>query len=582
MRTLCAILLIGFVLFLPAVRSPFFLDDFLQGAMVEGTFPAKRGMLELYDFIDDTNRSALTERGLLPWWTDPSLTLRFFRPLASAILYGEHKVFGHSALPMHLHSLAWWIAATLAVHSLYKRVLDRRPRLLATAMFALSPCHSLPLAWLANRETLVSLTFGALAIGAQWRWREERRARDGVLAATFFALALLGGGEYALCCGGYVVAMDLVRREPVARRATGWLPFVAPAAGYLVVRGMLHYGTAGSGYYSDPLHDPSAFLANAPMRAMLLLGSGWMGFDPETWRHGVMRGILTALVLSAALLLVLPLRLTLERQTPAVRKAATWLLMGSFAALVPVLAVVTARRLLGASMIGVAPIVALLVERAWFPTDEEDARSRSVPGAAIALAALGLGFAHLVHGPATSWLVSQQHRKDAEDFHVRVDLLRSAMAESPNADVALARGLAGAFFAPFALDPLGRTPPRWSVLTHAGHVLVRRVDERTLELVVPKGRCLYPVGERNLYRSPKMMRVGTILRAPGYTVTILENGDLGPRHARFTFDAPLDSKIWFADDFDALRSIDLPDVGFGLALDPRGDKDKEREKEKDR
>ncbi len=502
---LCVIAGIGLLLFLPALRSPFFLDDFLQSAMVEGTFPAKRTPLALYDFVDDGDRASLFERGLLPWWTDPHLTIRFFRPLSSAVLWFEHRLFAHAALPMHVHSFLWWIAATLAVHALYKRFFEKRTRLLATAMFALSPCHSLPLAWLANRETLVSLTFGALALAAQARFREERRSRDALVALVFFALALAGGGEYALCFGGYVVAMELRRREPLLHRVVAWMTFLVPALSYLVVRAMLHYGTAGSGYYTDPLRDPGGFFANAPMRAVLLLGSGWLGFDPETWRHGAMRGLVVVIVVATAVGLVIPLRKTLQRQDDDVRRAATWLLVGSLLALVPVLAVVTARRLLGASMLGIAPIVALLVERAWFPTTAargsrpEPAEDKSFAGALVSLAALGLGFAHLVHGPGTSWLVSRQHRKDALDFDVRVQVLKGTVGgDATKAEVGMARGLAGAFFAPFALDPLGRTPARWTVLTHAGHVLVKRVDERTLQLVGPKGRSLYPIGERNL------------------------------------------------------------------------------------
>ena len=37
---------------------------------------------------------------------------------------------------------------------------------LATVVFALAPCHMMPLAWLANREALVSFTFGLLGLVA--------------------------------------------------------------------------------------------------------------------------------------------------------------------------------------------------------------------------------------------------------------------------------------------------------------------------------------------------------------------------------------------------------------------------------
>ena len=98
----------------------------------------------------------------------------------------------------------------------------------------------------------MSLVFGALALVAQARWRDARRPRDGLVAVLLFAVSLLAGGEYALCFGGYVLAMDVTIRESVARRVSGWAPFLVPAIAYLAVRGSLGYGTAGSGFYSDP------------------------------------------------------------------------------------------------------------------------------------------------------------------------------------------------------------------------------------------------------------------------------------------------------------------------------------------
>jgi hypothetical protein len=563
------LLAIGAALFSPAIGTPLFLDDHLQGAMVEGTFPAPRSAFNLYDFVDDANRSTLTDRGLLPWWSHPQLRIRFFRPLSSALLWVDHRVFSHAPLPMHLHSLLWWGAAVIAVRALYKRIFSPRLTLMATAIFALAPCHALPLAWLANRETLISLAFGALALTANARWREDRRSRDGLIAALFFAFALLGGGEYALCFGGYVLGVDVVRRESLLRRITGWLPFLVPAIVYLAVRGSLGYGTAGSGYYSDPIRDPADFLAGAPWHAVSLLAMGWLTLDSEAWRIGISRWLLGAIVVATAALLVVPVRRALAALAPPARNNAISLLVGSALALIPTLAVVPARRLLGVGMIGIAVVVALVIERAWFPAEGEPNVARGRAASLASLAALGLGFAHLVHGPGTAWLQSRQHHIDAADFESRVVWLRGEVGDTANAQVGVIRGMAGVFFAPFALGPRGRPPKRWCVLAQAGHILALRRDAHTLDLFASEDRSLFPSGERNLYRSESAaLKVGDQISVRGLHVTILAVGEAGPRAARFVFDDDPTTLLWISDMFENTKQVELPAVGFGEPFDP--------------
>ena len=307
------VLLAGICVFYPAVRAPLFLDDYLHAAMVEGTFPGQRGPFDLYDFVDDGDRALLAERGLLPWWSHPQLTIRFLRPLSSALLWMVHRVSSHGALPMHLHSLAWWLAAVLAVGALYNRFFSPRVALLGTAMFAVSPCHALPLAWVANSETLVALVFGALALSWQMRFRGGAGLRDAAIATLFFTLSLLGGGEYALAFGGYVLAIEVVhrRRGTLLSRALdhlqGVLPFLVPAGAYLVVRSALHYGAVGSGFYSDPFRDPTAFVRLAPYRVVALLADSWLTLGSETWRSGGERWALAGVVLAAGAALVVPI-----------------------------------------------------------------------------------------------------------------------------------------------------------------------------------------------------------------------------------------------------------------------------------
>ncbi len=42
-------LVAGLVVFSPAIRAPFHLDDYFQTSMIEGTFPAPRSPFELYN-----------------------------------------------------------------------------------------------------------------------------------------------------------------------------------------------------------------------------------------------------------------------------------------------------------------------------------------------------------------------------------------------------------------------------------------------------------------------------------------------------------------------------------------------------
>jgi hypothetical protein len=551
---------LGILLFLPSLRTPFLLDDYIHRSMVEGTFPAHRAPYDLYDFVNDGDRAVLAARGILPWWIHPELKIRFFRPLSSLLLWGDHSIVGPNPLVMHLHSLAWWIAAVLATRSFYRGFLSPRATLMATTIFALAPCHALPLAWLANREVLVSLTFGVLGLAAYVRFREQRRLRDGLSAAALFLLCLLGG-EYGLAFGGYVAAYELARSDGLRKRGSGLAPFLGPAALYLGVRARLGYGTAGSGFYSDPLTQPISFLSTAPRRFFTQIADAWLTIDAEAWSPTTPLWILGGVCAIGAAALYVPLR----RLFASIASPPRWLVTGSLVALVPTLAVVPSSRLLGIAYVGVAPIVALLIEYVWFTAKKED-RSEVLTHAALLLA-----FAHFIHGPVTGWLIGREFRASALEFREHVAWLRQEIPDASNADVVLVRGFGRQFFAPFAIDPGGRLPSRWRILAHAGHVLMFRIDDHTLRLVVPKDKSLFPAGDGNLFRSPELpLHRGDELDVPGMHVVIEEVGTEGPRQATFTFDQELDGSgaIWIAEVHDGFEEVRLPTVGFAKPLEP--------------
>ncbi len=563
-RLLALILVLGAALYLPAIRSPFILDDFMHAAMVDGTHGVSRGPFDIYDFVNDRDRSMFIERGLLPWYSHPKLRVRFFRPLPSALRWCEQKLMRGQTLVMHLHSFIWWILAVLAVRRLLGRMVSRRATWLATATFALGPWHVLPLAWLANREALISLTFGALALDAHLRWRHELRASWGLASAGLFSLALLGG-EYAICFGGYVLGLELARSgDKLVRRIAGMLPFVVPALSYLSVRAVLGYGSYRSAFYTDPLKEPLQFLRAAPFRAASLLTEGWLTLGTSAWGTTAPHWVIWILAVGGGVVLFVVLKRLLAALEPRRRADAIFLLAGSLISLVPVMAVQPAPRLLEISAIGMAAVVALLIEHAWFPASGQAHRMTWT-------AATVLAFLQLIHGPIATLIAAHELRLSSLHFERTAAALGERLPDPARAEVVVARGGAGMFFGPFALTADGAPPARWRILSHTTHALALRKDAYTLELRASPERGLFPAGAGNLFRTEdEPLHAGDVVQLSGLRIEIIEAGAAGPKVARYTFDRPLEESplVWVQEGFAGFRDLSPPAPGFGLALDP--------------
>ena len=558
------VLLAGFIIFFPTLRSPFLLDDYLHAAMVDGTFPCKRGIFDLYDFVNDADRAVLTERGMITWWADPHLQIRFFRPLASALRWGEHLLLGRNTFLLHLHSLCWWFVAVLGARSLFFRALSERPALLATFIFALAPCHVMPLAWLANREVFLSLAFGTFALNAYIQFRETRRVAQGLLAFVLFALALLSG-EYALSFVGFVLAVELGRRqENVWRRAVGLVPFFVPTIVYMGVRSWLGYGSRGSGYYTDPLRDPISFLSVAPRRLVTLLANGWMSLDYDSFDATTSIWLLLAVTALGAPLVVVAMRRLYVQLDVADRRWFWFFAIGSVLALLPVMAVSPTPRVLGASMLGVAPLVAMLIDRAWFVS--EPSGDRGLFAQISGLATILLAFAHLVHAPGAAWLSSGRLRDHATEFVQHAESLRERLVIPANPNIVVIRAVINSFYMPFVIDPTGRLPVTWRILSQTSHALVIRRGPRTLDIIVRPEDRIYSSGPDHLFRQDhSAMREGDVATMPGVRITILAVGSAGPRIVRYEFDRDLDSPTltWLAENSDGFVIEKPLTVGFG-------------------
>jgi hypothetical protein len=556
---------VALVAFWPAVTSRSYLDDHLHSAMLAGRWPSPRGIFDLYNFIDDGDRATLMDRGVFPWWSSADLRIRFLRPLSSFLIWLDHRIMPGRVGLHHAHSLLWWAAVVFAANTLYRRALTPRAAWIATAILALAPSNAIPIAWIANREALVSMALGIGALRAAHAWTVEGNARHLAAAFALFSGALLGG-EYGLGFLGYAGALVLARSSlPLRRRALLVLAFALPAIAYLAVRAALHCGAQGSGFYLDPLTSPLPFLREAPRRYATLVVQAWCGLGAltldvmPTWTR----------LMAAALLgvgLAVPIARLRARIAAGSERDPSWLLVGSLVSIAPVLAVAPHPRLLGTCMVGTAACVASLLEASWWPASNEPRRGGAEWSALVAIL---LGFAHFVHAPVASWQTGRHFRGFSNYFEENAARIVEEIPDDPSAHVVVLRGLGASFYLPFAIQERFGRSARWSILAQGDHVLVLRTGPRTLELVAPAGACVFAGGQDQLYRGEdERFRVGQVVAVRGMRVTILEMNGTRPRRVRIEFDESFDAPnlAWLSEDGVRVAKAALPAIGFGLPL----------------
>lgn len=544
-----------------ALHAPLEMDDVAQRAMIEGRLTPRRGPFNLYDFVADDNRAALLDRGVIPWWSDPNLVTRFLRPIPSVLVWLDHRLFGYGAFGPHALSLIWWAAAVIAAHVLYRTVLGTGTALAATAMFAFSPALAIPLAWAANRNVIVTLTFGALPLALYARWREGRRPAQGVMTVAAFIVSALTG-EYALCLIGYLIAFELCRRaEPPLRRLIGALPAVLPLVVYAIVRAALGYGARASGFYRDPITAGGAYVDALPRVLSVLIGASWLGFDVTSpWLVSELSRLI--LLLGAGCLVAASVWIARRRHTGADYEGGAWLACGSVLALLPLAVSEPSKRLVGVTALGVSGAVSVLLANSVRRRDVARRRFALIGIAAVA------AFIHLAAAPFQTRGLSRETVEDMIERLARFDTIpRAARAIDTTIVVRANEGLA-VLSAPYLLRD--EAPQHWRVLSHTYEPsTVVRVSPGGIEVThdsVP----LFPIGRNGLVRTTPFA-VGDVTQIAGLRATVLRVDHSGsPLAVRYEFDRDLagSGAAWIVENRSGFVDVVPPPVGFGVRLTP--------------
>lgn len=503
--------------------------------------------------------------GMLPWITDKSFQVSFWRPLGSLTHQLDFHLWPDSPVLMHAQNLLWYALLVAAVALLFRRFASPSwVAGLAAVVFAVDDAHGQAVGWIANRSALVAALLAVLAL-----YFQDRHRRDGYSPGAVLAALCLGAGlcasELALCGVGYLLAHALVvDRDKPLRRLRAALPWMIAVALWAILYRALGHGVQGSGLYVDPLGEPAAFLAAAPARLLVLLLAQFGAPPSDVWNslpYGTPAwGVVPALLVLGLIAWLLGPWLRRDRT------ARFWAL-GLVFSLVPVCGTFPEDRLLLLGSVGgsalIARVVALL---AGEPLEAARRGTRVLAGAWLALS-LVVAPLLLPLRSLTMWryqkrletaresafsLVRPPARQlvllDAPDYYFSTMMLLTRMATP---------------------DPIPTHTLCLAGTLHGVHI--RRVDPNALE-VRPVGGFLSRPFDR-LYRGRTApMHKGQAFYAGGAFITITEVDEHGaPRAALFRFDWSVDNPHlvfagWKSGRYVRVR---LPRVGRSMVLGAR-------------
>lgn len=253
------------LLSLPMLGNGLFLDDYGQRIKL---LTGDTTIFQLFGYGEQ-----LIPSGELPWWTHPEAHIRFFRPLAAWLTRFDYAFWPNALWVMHLHSVLWYAALVAVAGWTYRRLMPLPWAAgLAVMLFAIDANHAGAVSWLCNRNVLLSMICGLLALLAHRQpaavWR--------VPAAGLFALALTAG-ESALAISGYLLAHELfLAQGRWFARLLRLMPYGLIGLGYLLFWHSAGYGISGPGFYIDPGSDPGLFVHEMIYRMPAFLSSQFL------------------------------------------------------------------------------------------------------------------------------------------------------------------------------------------------------------------------------------------------------------------------------------------------------------------
>ena len=375
------------VLLLPSLWVGLVFDDVTQSLIVRHRLPVPVGAFDLFRFVsrDPVERGYLLEIGYTPWWVGPHTQVNYFRPLAALTHVIDYRWWPSAGWLMHIENLVWYAALVFAADALYRRWIPVGwVAALAAFLYAFDRAHAFPVAWVANRNALMSALFGILALRAHDRWRSGRQGRFALLGGLWLTLSLLSA-ESGVAIVGYLLAYALfLDRGDIRARCLSLAPSLLIVVSWRVVYLALGHGVTDTGWSVDPMGDPVRFASRAVMFVPIFLQSEVIGIP------GDLLDIRMAIVPWAALACVTVLAVFGSVAWPSLRRSATsrFFAAGAVLSILPLAGTVPCNRYLLWTGIGAMGLIAQVVEGAVGNAAARSLLTSMVVGAVLACRAI--------------------------------------------------------------------------------------------------------------------------------------------------------------------------------------------------
>jgi hypothetical protein len=537
--TLLLPFLASLFLALPSMRSPFFEDDLFHRAMLSDSVPGLHwGPLELYDFIGGPSRPAreLRERGFAPWFTADDLKVRFLRPLSSATLAADARLFGPRAWMARLHSLGWFLAILAVVTAINRRFLTPGVAALATLIYALAAAHALSISWIAARHTLVSSAFALLAFWLHVRHREDL-SRSGAWLGPLVLMAGLCAGEMALGGIALIAAFELLgHRDGLLRRLVALAPAASIALIYLGLYLSLDYGAQSSGGYVG-LDGRVSSLLTIARHFWILLGEMVSGIPSDAVIVATpnQQAVAAWCGVGAALVAWAVASASWGHWEARHRNAIGWMAAASLGAALPGTFSILGGRVLTMALVPASGVMAVLLSAGASAIRD---RTKGLSVRILLSIALGIfALLHLVFAPFVRVAMGLNVTNIAyalQDQMRRVPSCPGVMVMVAAADPTIS------MYVPAALVLEGRAPERVRLLSMAAvDHRIERVTRTGFDLVSNRSGEGRTIWER-LYRGAPVP-AGTRVTMGSFDVQVVEDREGAPVRTRFDFGEPLDS-----------------------------------------